>query len=102
MRSKRNSISAALEENRADPRRFWRVINEDLGIGKKAGSSNCTKIRSEANEILQNEYVGDYLSKYYASNGTKLAESFQKEWDPRFKGIEGCLQCIICGINTSI
>ena len=45
-----------------DLRRFWRVINEDLGIGKKAGSSSCTKIRSEANEILQNEYVGDYLS----------------------------------------
>ena len=54
LRSKRNSISAALEENRADPRRFWRVINEDLGIGKKAGSSSCTKIRSEANAILQN------------------------------------------------
>ena len=52
MRSKRNSISAALEENRADPRRFWRVINEDLGIGKKAGSSSCTKIRSGANFLF--------------------------------------------------
>ena len=84
MRSKRNSISAALEENRADPRRFWRVINEDLGIGKKAGSSSCTKIRSEANAILQN---GIFPREWVIGNITPIP----KEGDPfRPKQLETC------------
>ena len=78
-RSKRNSVSSTLEENRSDPQKFWRVINTNPGIGKKAATVSCTKVRSLTNEILQKEIVG--RSKYHARNGTILAENVQNEWD---------------------
>ena len=42
-----------LDENRNDPRKFWRVINSNFGIGKHKNSSSCTKIKSDTGEFLQ-------------------------------------------------
>ena len=72
-KARRNQILSTLEENRSDPRKFWRVINKNFGVGK-------SKIRSDLGRI--NEEVGDFLSSYYAQNGIKLAEKFNNDWDP--------------------
>ena len=79
-RAKTNSIMSTLDENRNDPRKFWREINSNFGIGKHKNSSSCTQIKSDTGEILQYEAVGN-LSNYYAQNGTRLAEAFQQDWD---------------------
>ena len=71
-----------MEDNKADLRRFWRIINKNVGMGKSKSSAGCTKVRAESDKILQGGEVGDFLSSYYAQNGTKLAEKFVTKWHP--------------------
>ena len=42
--AKQDLIVTSLNENRNNPRRFWRIINEDLGVNSKKASEKCSRI----------------------------------------------------------
>ena len=82
-RSKQHVIVSSLDENRKDPRRFWRILNIELGLnGKKSGGGqNFSRVRNEDGDILDGENACNYMSEYYARNGERLAKEFNTVWD---------------------
>ena len=82
-KAKRNVIVTALEENRKDPRRFWRILNVDLGLSEKKGGNNqrFSRVRNDNGEVLEGKAPCTYMSNYYAMNGVRLAENFSSVWD---------------------
>ena len=82
-KARRNAILASLDDNKKNPRRFWRILNCDLGLsGKKSsGNRNFTRIRNENGEILEGIDACTYMSNYYAHNGVRLASKFTTSWN---------------------
>ena len=82
-KAKQNVIVTALEENRKDPRRFWRILNADLGLSEKKGGNNqnFSRVRNDQGEVLEGNAACTYMSNYYAMNGEKLAQKFNNSWD---------------------
>ena len=82
IKSRQHAVLASLEENKADPRRFWRVINRDLGLnGKGAGGGmNFSKVKDENGNTLEGAEACTYMSNYYALNGVTLANKFNTNW----------------------
>ena len=83
--AKQDLIVTSLNENRNNPRRFWRIINEDLGLNSKKVSEKCSRLRISADTIIQGIEVGDYLSDYYANNGKTLAEEITQQRIPNLE-----------------
>ena len=55
IKARQNAIITSLEENKRDPRRFWRVLNCDLGLSNKksGGTKGFSRIRSDKGEVLE-------------------------------------------------
>ena len=68
----------SLNENRNNPRRFSRILNEDLGLNSKKSAKGCKRLRMNSGDTISGDAVGDFLSDYYASNGKLLAENIPK------------------------
>ena len=82
-KSKQHVIVTALDENKKDPRRFWRVLNVDLGLSNKKGGNNqnFSRIKDVNGVTLEGESACIYMSEYYAMNGERLAKKFNNPWD---------------------
>ena len=78
-------IVSSLNENRNDPRRFWKILNVDLGLSEKRSKNNQSfcRIKNEEGKILDGEQACIFMSEYYASNGVKLASKFTNCWDEK-------------------
>ena len=50
--AKEEFVKEKLEEHEANPRTFWRTINDISGIGKNKNSRKCTKIIDENKKSL--------------------------------------------------
>ena len=70
--SRRQVILASLEDNRQNPKRFWRTLNLDLGLRDKKSKtgSGFSRIRNDHGIILEGVDPCSYMSNYY---GVKLA-----------------------------
>ena len=82
-KSKQHVIVTALDENKKDPRRFWRVLNVDLGLSNKKGGNNqnFSRIKDVNGVTIEGESACIYMSEYYAMNGERLAKKFNNPWD---------------------
>ena len=67
----RTVVMESLRENQNNPKRFWRTINYDLGIGKKATSCSQSfdKITTEEGCTIEGQDACEYMNNYYALNG---------------------------------
>ena len=74
--ARQETIIATLEENRTDPKRFWRCLNKNFALGKRSNTSSCVRIKDEEGKMVEGEALANYLGKYYATNGEKLAKAF--------------------------
>ena len=57
VQAKRQVILASLEDNRHNPKRFWRTLNCDLGLSdkKSKGCQGFVRIRNDSGEILDGD-----------------------------------------------
>ena len=81
-RARQATIIATLEENRTNPKRFWRCLNRNFSLGKRAGTKNCAKLRIPGDRIVEGEELVDFLGTYYATNGENLARAFADDDQP--------------------
>ena len=51
-KAKQEVVMSSLQENRSNPRRFWRVLNEDLGLNSKKGTRECSRLQVDSNTLL--------------------------------------------------
>ena len=82
-RARQDTIVTTLEENRVNPKRFWRCLNKNFALGKKSSCRECVRIRNDEGKIIEGVEMANYLSEYYATNGEKLAKAFIDD-DPPF------------------
>ena len=75
-------IKDKLEQDKNDPKKFWRSINKLTGLGK-----NKTKIGLR--EIITNDGVSvkgldaaNYMNEFYTNAGPNLAAKFNDIWSP--------------------
>ena len=94
-KSKQNVIVAALDENRKDPRKFWRILNTDLGLSEKKGGNaqSFSRVKNVHGEILEGDAACNYMSEYYAMNGERLAKQFDTDWDANKFSVQKPLDC---------
>ena len=85
----------ALDENKKDPKKFWRILNVDLGLsGKKGGNSqNFSRVKNDKGEILEGKSACIFMSEYYAMNGERLAQNFSSTWDEHMFTCKKPLEC---------
>ena len=79
VQARRTVILASLEDNRQNPKRFWRILNTDLGLSDKKPKScqGFARIKNDSGKILDGVDACSYMSNYYAQNGVRLASKFK-------------------------
>ena len=43
--ARQDTITTALDENRTNPKRFWRCLNKNFTLGKRSNTGGCVRIR---------------------------------------------------------
>ena len=86
--AKEEYVKERLDEHEANPRKFWRTINDISGIGKNKNSKKCTKIIDENKNTYEKQEAAEFLNNHYANVGPKLAEAHKKKWDKNKCNIE--------------
>ena len=78
--AKRQVITTSLDDNRQNPKRFWRILNSDLGLNNKKPKcgQGFSRIKNEEGILLEGAEACSFMSNYYAQNGVKLASKFKK------------------------
>ena len=74
--ARQQTIVASLEENRTNPKRFWRCLNKNFALGKGSNSKGCERVKDQDGNILDGIDLANYLGEYYATNGEKLSKAF--------------------------
>ena len=72
-------ITASLDDNKQNPKKFWRTLNVDLRLSDKKPkcSQVFSRVKNEEGEILEGADACSFMSNYYAQNGVKLASKFE-------------------------
>ena len=42
--ARQETITTSLEENRTNPKRFWRCLNNNFALGKRSDTTGCVRI----------------------------------------------------------
>ena len=66
-------MKGRLNENRGDPKTFWRVLNKEM-LGKKRGEG-VKAIKNEVGRLLYGVEAANYMNSYYAEMGKAGAGS---------------------------
>ena len=80
--ARQETIVAGLEDNRTNPKRFWRCLNRNFALGKGSNAKGCLRVKDSQGNILEGDDLVNYLGTYYATNGEKLAEAFKNDGQP--------------------
>ena len=80
--ARQDTIVASLEENRTNPKRFWRCLNKNFSLGKGSSSKGCLRVKNGRGSIIEGMDLANFLGEYYASNGEKLAQAFNQHVEP--------------------
>ena len=74
-KAKREVVVNSLENFHSNSRKFWKTLNEDLGLKSKSSNDKCLLIKKPDGTFCKGQDLCNFLSEYYASNGRVLAES---------------------------
>ena len=73
-------MKGKVEENKEDPKRFWRVINNEI-LGKKQ-REGVKAIKNDVGQLLYGKEAADYMNCYYANMGKAKKEADNSTiWD---------------------
>ena len=79
--AKENYIKDQIDNQKHDPRKFWRNIHLISGIGKSGKKSGLQKIFDhKTGTVLENQDAADYMNEYYVNAGPNLATNFDNVW----------------------
>ena len=73
-------IKGRLEEDRNDPKKFWRSINKLTGFGKSKKNVGLSEIIIEDGQKLMGQEAASYMNNLYTNAGPNLAKSFKDQW----------------------
>ena len=73
-------IVTSIEDNRRNPKRFWRTLNVDLGLSDKKPKccQGFSRVKNDSGVVVEGAEACSFMSNYYAQNGVKLASKFKR------------------------
>ena len=71
-----------MEQNKGNPRKFWRNINEISGLGKNKSKKGIDKILGENGNKVEKMEAAEYMNSYYTEAGPNLAMQIKAKWNP--------------------
>ena len=93
-RAKSKFIRNCLEDDKSNPKKFWRSIN-NLLPNKKSSENTIFLTDQQKNRPIPEEEVPNYINQYFATIGPKLAKGYNTQFQftgpigqPRFDFIE--------------
>ena len=73
-KAKQDLVIASLNDNHTNLRKFWKILNEDLGLKSKNAQDTCVQLRTGDGSTCEGQDLSDFLSNYYAIYGKLLSE----------------------------
>ena len=73
-KAKQDLVITSLNDNHTNSRKFWKILNEDLGLKSKNAQDTCVQLRTGDGSTCEGQDLSNFLSNYYATNGKLLAE----------------------------
>ena len=73
---RRNYIMHTLNNNRDDPKRFWKEVSQNLHFGKTRSDVSPIQLKNESGDLLSGLDASNILNQYYATVGERLALKF--------------------------
>ena len=73
-------INEKLDDEKSDPKRFWRSLNELTGFGRSKSRKGLSNIVSENSELLDGKEAANFMNNYYTNAGPNLASKFDDNW----------------------
>ena len=70
------------EENRSNPKKFWKSIQQNLHFGKETGHKTRISVKDSTGHILSGNTLVCPMNDYYANVGSSLAKHFITPWTP--------------------
>ena len=75
-------IKNKLEQDKNDPKKFWRSINNLTGLGRNKSKRGLREIVNENGELLKGMDAANFMNNYYTNAGPELASIFTNSWSP--------------------
>ena len=72
---RRKYIIHTINENKNDPKNFWKEINKNLSFGKEKTTTNNISVKNEDGVLVSGKEASNVLNHHYATIGKKLAEN---------------------------
>ena len=82
IKKKRQYITTKLNETKCTPKKFWNEIQNNLSFGKIKARNTSLTIYAPNKTLLTGEAAANEMNTYYVNVGKKLAQKFNKNWDP--------------------
>ena len=74
-------VKEKLEQDKNDPKKFWRSINSLTGLGRNKSKKGLREISNDQGEILKGQDAANYMNTYYTNAGPDLASVFANTWN---------------------
>ena len=75
-------VKDRLEQDKNDPKKFWRSINTLTGLGKSKSKKGLQEIKDENGNTLIGLDAANFMNSYYTNAGPNLASAFTNTWSP--------------------
>ena len=82
-------VKVELEQDKNDPKKFWRSINTLTGLGKGKSKKSLSEIITDDGVSLKGSGAANYMNEYYTNAGPNLASKFSDSWSPDDCKIDG-------------
>ena len=73
-KAKQDLAITSLNDNHTNSRKFWKILNKDLGLKSKNALDTCVQLHTGDGSTCEGQDLSNFLSNYYATNGKLLAE----------------------------
>ena len=80
--SREEFVKDRLEQDKNDPKKFWRSINTLTGLGKSKSKKGLREIKDENGNTLIGLDAANFMNSYYTNAGPNLASAFTNTWSP--------------------
>ena len=74
-KDKQDLVMTSLNDNHTNSRKFWKILNEDLGLKSKNAQDTCVQLHTGDGSTCEGQDLSSFLRNYYATNGKLLAEA---------------------------
>ena len=63
-KAKQDLVITSLKDNHTNSRKFWKILNKDLGLKSKNAQDTCVQLRTGDGSTCEGQDLSNFLSNY--------------------------------------